>query len=407
MMNIFEPRTFSTDWEIMVFDKLMRSVETPKLVGFAGILGSEFNLPIQVDWNTLEFAMGINSSLEEFWNRVKSVTDRAAQLVREFDLDLFPAGAHPVAPMFNSSHIHVGTIYDESLGIYMESQLMRYTPAFAALAANSPFTEWRIGEFKSYRVRHIAHDCTRPVTLRDPQFAQPEWGTDAAPKIYGAPTLEVRITDCASSRRFLAELATFVAAYVHYQGTKVEKAHKMTPEEYRECLTNRWAAAKYGLQATFSWQGKPKPAVELISEMLDECRSELARLGAKRSDLSIISKALEKRTCQADFVMTLFDHYPDPHLLASAYGKLVRHWEMFEEYLENAPTLEPVPMVDKEAVIAEHLSWVGEGTHFYRLRGAMLYPAPATDEIIESMIEQELIRREVTPNCGTLLYRVK
>ncbi|MCE5323612.1 hypothetical protein LLG46_09900 [bacterium] len=406
-MNIFEPRTYSTDWEIMVVDRLDRWIDNFEiLLGFAGELKAELDLPVQVDWNTLEFAMGINSSFDQFWNRIKLVTDRAVQMLHEYDLDLFPAGAHPIAPMFNSSHIHVGTIHDESAGIRMESQLMRYSPAFAALAANSPVAEGRRGEFKSYRVRHIAHGCTRPGTLRDPQFAQPEWGTDAAPKVYGVPTLEVRITDCASSRRLLAEFATFIAAYVHYQGTKIDNGCKMTAEDYRECLTNRWAAAKYGLQATFSWHGKPITAVDLINEMLDECKAELAALGAKRLDLNIINAMLEKRFCQADFVLGMMDRYKDPYLLSSAYAKLVRHWEIFEEYLESAPTLEPALMVDEKTVIAEHLSFVGEGTHFYRLREAMFYPAPATDEIIEAMIEQELIKREITPSCGTLLHRI-
>lgn len=406
-MNVFDPRTFSTDWEIMVIDRLERWVDNFEiLLGFAGELKAELNLPVQVDWNSLEFALGINTSFDQFWNRVKLVTDRASQMLHEYDLDLFPAGSHPIAPMFNSSHIHVGTIHDEAVGIRMESQLMRYSPAFAALAANSPAAEGRRGEFKSYRVRHTAHGCTRPGTMRDPQFAQPEWGTDASPKVYGAPTLEVRITDCASSRRLLAEFATFIAAYVHYQGSRVDRHPKMTAEEYRECLTNRWAAAKYGLQATFSWQGKPMTAVDLLDEMLDECEAELSVLGVKRSDLSIINTMLEKRTCQADFALSIMDRYQDPYLLSSAYGKLVRHWEIFEEYLEKAPILEPVPMVDEKAVMAEHLSFVGEGTHFYHLREAMFYPGPATDKIIEDMIEQELIRREVSPSCGMLLHRI-
>src|SRR5215211_7457225 len=112
-MNLFYPRTFSTDWEVMVIDRLERCVQSEKLDAFAGYLRQACDLPVQVDWNTLEFAMGINTSLEQIWNRIRTVTDRATQIIGEFELDLFPAGAHPVEEMFNAAHIHVGSIYDE------------------------------------------------------------------------------------------------------------------------------------------------------------------------------------------------------------------------------------------------------------------------------------------------------
>lgn len=404
-MNLFDPRTYSSDWEVLVVDKLNRCVNSDKLFGFAGTLRSELNLPIQIDWNSIEFALGINSSLEQIWNRIQTITDRTAQLLREFDLDLFPSGSHPVEFMFNSSHIHVGTIFDETEGIRLESRLTRYAPVFAALAANSPVTSGLRGEFKSYRVQYLAYDCTTPNELRDPAMSQPHWGNDAAPKIYGVPTLEVRILDGASSRRLLAEFATFVAAYVHHQGTKATE-YKITPDEYREYLTNRWAAARFGMQATFTWEGKPRPVVELIDEMLDECREELKILGAKRSDLGVVNEMVNKRICQADLEMSVMDRYPDQYALASAYGKLIRQWDVFEEYLKSAEALDPVPALDEEAVIAEHLSHVGEGSYCYCLWEAMYYPNTITHKIMEQMIDRQLIRREIDPDSGILLHRV-
>jgi len=50
-MNLFHPRTFSTDWEVMVVDKLDRCVGTEKLQAFAGFLSREYDLPINVDWD--------------------------------------------------------------------------------------------------------------------------------------------------------------------------------------------------------------------------------------------------------------------------------------------------------------------------------------------------------------------
>src|SRR6185437_10012543 len=95
----------------------------------------------------------------------------------------------------------------------------------------------RVGQHKSYRVHNNAHNCTIPGQVRDPSMAQSVWAVDAGPKLYGAATFEVRIIDCASSRRFLAELATFVAAYVHYRGERVSE-EPLTPEVYEAGMVN-------------------------------------------------------------------------------------------------------------------------------------------------------------------------
>jgi len=404
-MNLFHPRTLSTDWEVMVIDKLERCVESDKLRGFAGLLRRECGVPVQIDWRALEFALGINSSFEQLWTRIRTVTDRAAQALREFDLELFPAGAHPADEVFDGAHVHVGTLHDESAGMHLENQMLKYAPAFAALAANSPASRHRRGEYESYRVREQAYGCTVPATVRDPQLAQNSWGNDASAKLYGAPTFEVRVSDCASSRRFLAEHATFIAAFVQHRGTQPVEC-RLTPEEYRDCMTNRWSAARHGLQATFQWEGRPRPVVEILDEMLDSCGEELRALGVRRSDLGIVNTMLRKRTCQADFVLKLAERYPDPWCLASAYAKLIRHWEVFDEYVEAAPGLDPISQPDEDGILLEHLANIGEGTHFYRSREVMCYPPPIADEIIERMLEQGVIRREVTENRGILLTRV-
>lgn len=404
-MSTFEPRTFSTDWEVMLIDRLNRCVNTEKCDAFAGALRSELDLPIHTDWNTIEFGLGVNDSFPQFRERIQRATDRAAEVVGGFDLDLFPGGAHPIEWMFNASHIHVGSIHCENEGIHLENQVMKYVPAFAALAANSPFAGLRRGAFKSYRVRYQAHGCTRPSSVRDPYFSQVSWGQDAAPKVYGAPTMEVRIIDCASSRQLLVEMGTFIAAFLHQQGERVTEG-RPSREEYRDTLTNRWSAARYGMQATFLWEGRNRPVCEVLDEMLDECGPALKRLKANRSDLVLINEMIRKRTCQADCWMSLSDRYPDPHLLTSAYAKLTRHWSVFDEYLSAAPVLEPIAGPGEEDILDEHLRHIGEGTHFYRLRDVMHYPQPLTDEIIEKMVRDGLVRREVTHTRGVLLHRI-
>jgi hypothetical protein len=389
----------------MVIDRLERSVNTEKCDAFAGLLHAELDLPIHHDWMTIEFAPGINASFGQFWDRIRRATDRAVEIVREYDLDLFPAGAHPIEGIFNAAHVHVGSIHDESEGIRLENHMLQYVPAMAAMAANSPLSHGRVGEFKSYRVRHLAHGCTRPGSVRDPHFSQSTWGGDASPKLFGAPTMEVRIIDCASSRRLLAEMATFIAAFLHRLGENVPQ-RRPTRREYRDCLTNRWAAARYGMQATFLWGGKARPVADVLDEMLDQCADALAGLGVKRSGLTLINTMIRKRVCQADFALSLARRYADPYLLTSAYAKMVRHWEACDEYFATAAALEPMPAPDEKAILNEHLTWVGEGTHFYRLRNAMYYPAPLANEIMERMVRRGLVRREVTHDRGMLLHRI-
>jgi gamma-glutamyl:cysteine ligase YbdK (ATP-grasp superfamily) len=404
-MNLFDPRSFSTDWEIMIVDRLERCVSHDKIIAFSGVLSREFDLPINIDWNTLELALGVNTSFQAFRERMEKVTDRAGQLVGEFELHLFPAAGHPVERMFNASHIHVGTVRDETTAIHLENQMIAYAPCFAALAANSPLSAGRRGEYKSYRVRHQANGDTRPMSVRDPERYQVVWGGDASPKLPGAPTMEVRIIDCASSRRFLAELATFVAAYLHSRGTRVDESAP-DARAYRDALTNRWSAAKYGLQATFHWNGRTRPVVEILDEMLDECADGLAALGARRGEFVLIEAMLSKRVCQADYVLELAERYPDPYQLASAYSKLARHWDVVDTWIEGTPARDPLPAPDEEAILAEHLAQIGEGTHFYQSRRAMAYPPPAADALIERLVETGAIRREANARGGIVYSRV-
>jgi hypothetical protein len=102
------------------------------------------------------------------------------------------------------------------------------------------------------------------------------------------------------------------------------------------------------LQATFCWEGQGKPVTELLDEMLDECADALRVLATTRDELGIINTMLQKRICQADFVRDVASRYPDDYTFASAYSKLVRHWTVFEEYLDKAQTLEPVVALDDE-----------------------------------------------------------
>jgi len=404
-LNVFSPRTFSTDWELIVVDRLERCVDTRRLLGFAGVLNAELELPIIVDKESLEFPLGINISFDQLWERIRRTTDRAVELLRDYDLDLYPAGAHPVEKIDSSSHVHVGTLLDETAGLRLENALLPYAPAFAALAANAPVSHGMYLEFKSYRVRYQALDNIRPGMFHEPRTSQREWGDDLGPKLNLAPTFEVRIIDCASSRRLLAELATFTAAFVQSRGEEIDE-EPPSPEIYLEYLINRWTAARDGLQATFRWHGQPRPVAALLEEMLDGCEPELVALGASRAGLPIINAMVRKRVCQADMVIPLATRYPDPYRLACAYGKMLRHWEWFEEFLDAARPLEPRPMLGDDDILAEHLKLIGEGTHLYATRDAMSFPPPSADAVRAQLVASSLIAEDFTLERGLTLSRV-
>jgi|GEM_PF-939429 len=403
-MNIFYPRTFSTDWEHFVVDRLERCVDTRRLLGFAGALNTELALPIIVDKASLEFPLGINTSFDQLRERIRRATDRAAELLREYDLDLFTAAAHPVEKFFCGAHVHVGTLLDETAGLRLENSLLEYAPAFAALAANSPVAYGMYLEFKSYRVHRHALGNIRPGMPRDPRTSQRIWGDDLGPKLNMTPTFEVRIIDCASSRQLLAELATFTAAFVHSRGNHL--VEEPSPEDYLEYLINRWTAARDGMQATFRRRGKPLPAAEMVDEMLDGCAEELRALGISRAGLPIVNAMAQKRVCQADMVIPLAERYPDPYLLAGAYGKMLRHWEWFEEFLDGSPPLEPLPMLSNEDILTEHLKLIGEGTHLYGTREAMNFPPPAADAARAKLASAGRITEEFSLERGLTLSRI-
>ncbi len=403
-MEVFDPKSFSSDWEIMVYDRQERAVGTDKLLGFAGALRQELDLPIQIDWNTVECALGVNRSFGQIWDRIQKVTDRLTALLNEYSLDPCPAASHPREPMYNAAHVHVGTLRDESDGLRLEADMVQYVAAFAALAANSPVCPAGSG-YKSNRVRFQANGCTRPSAIRTPEFAQPTWGMDAGPKLQGAATFEVRILDCASSRRFLAELATFVAAYVHHRSRRIS-GRPPSKESFERSMVNRWSATRHGLQATFLWDDGPVPVADLLSSMIDDSAESLSELGCRRSDLQLINTMLKKRTTQADHIIGLAKRYPDPYVLGSVMTKVLRHWDAFDGFLETAPTLDPTPAPNRAAILAEHLDGIGEGSHVYRSREAMNLPPPAADAIVEELVREGRIKVELTRDGGTLLTRV-
>jgi len=156
--------------------------------------------------------------------------------------------------------------------------------------------------------------------------SQPTWEEEAGPRPWSIPTIEVRVMDSATSRRLFAEITVLVAAFVHHCGD-AGVPYQCTAQEYKDMLTNHWAAARDGMQATFRWDCGSRPVVEVLEEMLNEVDAELAALGASSHDLHLVRTCIAKRLCQADAFADIAERYLDCHTLTSAYAKLCRGWD--------------------------------------------------------------------------------
>jgi hypothetical protein len=160
------------------------------------------------------------------------------------------------------------------------------------------------------------------------------------------------------------------------------------------------------MQATFRRHGRTITVAEMLAEMLDTCTQELQALGVNTHDLVLVNAMIDKRICQADLVLRLAERYPDPYALASVYGKLLRDWEWFDDYLLQATPLDPRPALSEQDIIMEHVKAIGEGTYYYRTRDVMNFPAAAADAVVEEAINAGLIRREYYSERGVVLSRI-
>lgn len=409
-MKIFNPPTFSIDWEVMVIDDLLRVVQMPKIYGLAGELARELDLPVHIDWACIEFGLGINYSYGEFVDRLNKTMDLATQVMAERGLSLFSSATHPNEFYFYGTHVHVGTLHDESAAIRLENALMKYMPVLGALSANSPIYRGSDSGYKSSRIWLRAHWAIGPNQPSDPEVSSFVFSQDLLAKTFKSPTLEVRVPDCASSFRILAALSLFSAALVQRaaEESSGDGADEWIRKNNVNLLANRWAAARYGMQATLFWDGAERPVSEILEELLDYCEPALSALGAERSDLAPLETMARKRLCQADYVRELSARYPDPWCLVSVMKSLYSDGGTpIDEYMESSAPLEPVPAVNNEKILAAHLGSIGEMSRPQHLYHIMYMPSAPRDRMLDEMVRRGLLERETADDRGQLLFRRK
>lgn len=192
-------------------------------------------------------------------------------------------------------HVHVG-IADPDRTVAVMTWIRPWLPVLAALAANSPFWEGEDTGYDSYRLEVWSSWPTAgmPPALADrgeydtvvDQLVTSGVIEDATHLYWHArpsdryPTLEIRITDICREVDDAVAVAGLTRGLVRAALRQGPPA--VDPDLSTEVLDAAvWQAARYGLgDALVSPRDlAPKPAAEVVDELLDEVRPDLAELG--------------------------------------------------------------------------------------------------------------------------------
>lgn len=340
MTHYIEPLTVGYDWEMAVLKRTGENVTEEDVTWLSDELRRR--LPwgqTGTDLELIESRVGALRSFDDLLAKSERFDQELRRVLREKEWVLLRAGTRPFEREPVGAHIHVGTIRDWTAAIRIQNAMARYVPPFAALMANSPVYRRRAGEYKSYRVASFAEWCSAPQAIVDPSFSQPEWGGDVCTKLAWGSTVELRVGDGVGSTRLMCEVVALVAGLM-YHVAEHELDKRLSQEGYDAIMVNRWRAAKHGLQAVLTWDGREEPVQTVLTSMVELAEDGMKLLGASRKDLRVVRTMLRKRQTQADFQLAVFaKERGDAHRMTRTMANIQRDRSAFEKYLRRARTL--------------------------------------------------------------------
>lgn len=362
MAPLFDPLTVGFDWETWVTDVAgLAASEKEVQVIVEDLHRAHPRLPMGKDLGQVEMRSGILRSAEEIRSRAALAFDAVLKVVRARDREVYPFAGHPLVHNFAGGHVHVGSVYDMEGALRLRRALFPHVPALVALAAASPVTQLRSGEYKSYRTALKAYNCVMPVAPQTLAIAQQRGGEDVMPKMEQKPTIEVRCLDAATSPAVFADLATLAAGLVAALAERMDAGDEgpevdwdRDPARYLEIIANRYNAARHGLQATFVRDGRPVEAAQAVALVLTLAEPGLRRLGAGDGDLSIVRRMVGLRQTQADWMRHVLAGSDDPFQGARRLLD-ARSNGGFEAYIEEASPLGPVPHETIEGAVRDRV----------------------------------------------------
>ena len=402
-MRKFSPITFGYEWECLLLKddlSLANERDIREVANHirATIKGSETGVDyIHMLGLMLELRSPILRNFAELRESTATHIRAVYDECNKRNLLFLPAGGHPALGNAVGLHVHVGSIYSYPTAAKIANSFMRYAPCFIALAANSPIYGDRIGEFKSYRILTHADFCSVTRLLMSPNLAQWHWGEDVCVKVDWHSTIELRVGDGASSIEFVIEYVAFVTAFMLRMAE--EPLTKPSVSQYEEYLINRWRAAKYGLQATFDWDGHPVPVADILDDMLAMARFDLIGVDG----LKLIPRMVATRQTQADWQLMLYKTVNDTFAYTRMLIDTVKTDDPFTKYIENAPTL---PVCKPEPIENYILANIEKETPYSMLYDLLLMPYGMLDKYLNKLIKTGHIRMQCDPRYGKRFTRV-
>jgi carboxylate-amine ligase len=221
-------------------------------------------------------------------------------------------GAVARASLMCALHVHV-EVEDDEEGVAVIDRVRPWVPLLVALSANSPYWEGVDTGYESWRARvwstwpssgpaELFHDAAG-YHRATAHLVETGGASDAALVNFDVrlsarhPTVEFRVADVCTD----LDDALVVAALARALTAHAAREHRrgVEPAAWRvDALRSAaWRAARFGLTGTLvsPRYGRPVPAAEALSALLDTVRDELEAAG----DLDRVARAIASRTPRA------------------------------------------------------------------------------------------------------------
>lgn len=409
-MKLFEKMTLGYEWETGIYNEAFHFASSSVL----GEVISELREEIPGNrtgrdgmWRIGDMIFEIRSGVLKSFPELKSDIWRIYSTVKEItekkNLHFYPTALLDIYGRPLGLHVHVGTITDPSQANALANYMSKYAPAIIALSANSPVKAFQHGQFKSYRIYNNADWCSVPRRIVHPDFVYFIWGDDICVKFHYKPTVEIRCADSPSFPNLLIELVALETLSMVGISEKV-KNYRVAKKSYIDNMNNRFLAAKYGLQAEFTVNGKKTTPVKMIEELFELAKPVMPRFKCKLSDFKIIKRMLAKKQTQADFKKKIFELSGDVYSYSSEQVRIAKDPDAFVKYLKDANELPTMPAKEISEYILELIK---DKITFSYLNEKINLPTNYLLEQLEKLIKQGKIKKKMIPERGFEYIKLK
>ncbi len=393
--------TFSYEWEIPLLSEKFVPLKMEEIKEIAyeinnSIKGVNAGADFLHYFETgmLEFRTGIRDNLKEIGELTEIFFEKLKKLKKK-NIIIFSSGTFPLSGDTVGFHVHLGSFFSFEESYKYDLNFLVHVPFFVALSSNSPvYTQYIYGKFKSYRVFFRAWGASSPSLYMRNNFRFFNWGRDVCNKVNMKPTVEIRVMDAPVCYEFITEC---VGLLIYLFFNNKEKINEM---RYREYLTNRLTASKFGLQAVFLWNGKEREIKEIYLDVIDKAERYLKKKYGFR--FKLIPEMVEKRISQADFSRKIFEESKKDILNYILKTERYFFKNRFPEFLRESEPLNTCNFPDIPSIILE---FIGKRTDIGSLVNIVNFPFAEVEKILKKLQTEGKIKSERNFEYGTLVSR--